>query len=148
MTASRINHIGLIVKDLERAEAFLRDVFGLQPAGVEPNPAVRAVFYQAGDITIQIVEDELRLRGEPIARLDHICLDVEDIDSVMAAASRFDAQFVWDEPLVHRDTQRAQFITDQGGLGVVFQLNDELGTPEGRPFVPADQETLSRAMAE
>lgn len=148
MNSGRVNHVGLIVKDLDTAEVFLRDVFGLEPARVESNPAVRARFYQAGGITIQIVEDELRLRGAPIARLDHICLDVDNIDEVMEAGQQHGATFVWDEPLVHEARYRTQFITDRGGLGIVVQLHDEKGSQEGRQFVPADQETLSKAMAQ
>ena len=148
MKPSKMNHVGLIVRDLEFAEAFLREVFGLEPAALEPNPSVRARFYQAGDVTIQLVEDELRLRGAPIARLDHICMDVDDIDEVMHAGERFSAQFVWDEPLVHAGSYRAQFIKDSGGLGVVLQLQDARGTPQGRQHTPNDQRILSEAMAE
>jgi catechol 2,3-dioxygenase-like lactoylglutathione lyase family enzyme len=148
MEAGRVDHVGLIVKDLDAAEAFLQDVFGLKPAGIDPNPVVRARFYQAGNITIQIVEDELRLRGAPIARLDHICMEVDDIDEVMAAGQKHKAEFVWEEPLVHRGNNRTQFITDRGGLGIVFQLNDLRGTAEGRQFKPADHEALSNAMAD
>lgn len=149
MKPSKIDHVGLIVRDLDTAEAFLMGVFGVEPAGVEPNPGTRARFYRAGDITIQLVEDEQRLRGAPIARLDHICLQVDDIDEVMAVGKTHGAEFVWDEPLVHREGQdRTQFITDRGGLGVIFQLNDHRGSPEGRQVVPADRETLSRAMAD
>jgi catechol 2,3-dioxygenase-like lactoylglutathione lyase family enzyme len=148
MKPSRMNHVGLIVKDLDFAETFLHQVFGLEPAGIEPNPGVRARFYQAGEITIQLVEDELRLRGAPVARLDHLCLDVDDIDEVMAAGERFGSDFVWDEPLVHDGTSRSQFISDLGGLGVVFQLHDVRGTPEGRQYTPDDQRILSEAMVE
>jgi catechol 2,3-dioxygenase-like lactoylglutathione lyase family enzyme len=147
MKPSKMNHIGLIVRDLDVAEAFLHEVFGLELANLEPNPGVRARFYQAGDVTIQIVEDELRLRGAPIARLDHVCMDVDDIDEVMAAAERFGAEFVWDEPLVHAGTCRAQFIKDRGGLGIVFQLNDQRGTSRGRHHTANDQRILSEAMA-
>ena len=145
MKPGHVDHVGLIVRDLDAAERFLNEVFGLRPAGVEPNPGVRARFYAAGGITIQIIEDESRLRGEPIARLDHIAFQVDDIDEVMRAASEHGAEFVWDEPVVHREgTERAQFITDQGGLGVIFQLNDKRGTPDGRQFRPEDQADIGR----
>lgn len=146
MKPSQVNHVGLIVADLDAAERFLTEVFGLTPAGIDPNPGVAARFYDAGGITVQIVEDAKRLRGAPIARLDHIAFDVEDIDEVVSAAATHGAETVWDEPVVHRGNHRAQFITDRGGLGIVFQLDDERGSAAGRPFKPEDQETLSRAM--
>ena len=146
MRQSKVDHIGIIVRDLDAAAAFLTQVFGLEPAGIEPNEGVRARFFQAGPITIQVVEDDQRLRGAPVARLDHICLEVDDIGAVMEAGRTFDADFVWDEPLVHRGDNRAQFITDRGGLGVIFQLNDHRGDATGRQYEVADVETLSRAM--
>jgi methylmalonyl-CoA/ethylmalonyl-CoA epimerase len=145
----RVDHVGIVVRDLDFAESFLRAVFGLERAGIEPSPGVRAVFYQAGDITIQLVEDERRLGEAPIARLEHICMDVDDIDEVMAASARFGAGFAWEEPVVHGGGRmRAQFITENGGLGVVFQLNDSRGTPDGRQYAPADLRAVSEATRE
>lgn len=147
MKESVFNHVGIIVRDLDAAASFLVEVFGLTPAGVDPSPGVRARFFNAGPVTIQLVEDERRLRGSPIARLDHICLDVDDIDEVMAAAGRFDTESVWEEPLEHHETSRAQFLTDRGGLGIVVQLNDDRGDGTGRRHTKEDQDRLSRIMA-
>jgi hypothetical protein len=70
---------------------------------------------------------------------------VDDIEEVMQATREHGARFVWDEPVVHREgTERAQFISDNGGLGVIFQLNDRRGTPGGRQYRPEDQADIGR----
>lgn len=144
---STLDHVGLIVADIDAADRFLTEVLGLRPSGREPNPGVRARFYEAGGIRLQIVEDPARLRGSPRARLDHIAFEVDDIDQVCHEAARHDSTLVFDEPLVHGGDQRSQFLTDSGGLGVVIQLNDHRGSPDGRHYEPKDMDTLREAMA-
>lgn len=94
----RIDHVGVLVGDLEAAKAFARDVLGLgEPAREfqEPKLDVTGAFYELGDAQLELftraggAEEELPA-GAPAA-LDHIAVEVDDID---AERERLDAHGV------------------------------------------------------
>ena len=88
----RVNHIGVVVKDLAEARRWLTEVFGLPlRRTVEvPEGQIRGEFYACGDIDIEILEigdPETRRRrlgeGTP-ARIEHIAVEVDDLRASLA----------------------------------------------------------------
>lgn len=83
----KIDHIGIIVKDLDRALARYREGLGLACSGTKeiPDAGVRVAFFPIGDTTIELVEfsrldenvDEL-LRNQPQG-ISHICFEVDNL---------------------------------------------------------------------
>jgi methylmalonyl-CoA/ethylmalonyl-CoA epimerase len=79
----RVHHIGIVVDDLDVAIAFVRRVFGLTTPVVRNVPERRrrvAVFEFAGT-QLEIAEFE----GETSTRIDHIAVEVDDLDAVAEA---------------------------------------------------------------
>src|SRR5207245_9198414 len=91
----RIDHIAIIVQNIEQALLFYRDILDITPSEIKevPTEQVRIAFLPMGDSggsEIELIEPInadsslakfLEKRGEG---LHHICLEVEDIDAVLA----------------------------------------------------------------
>ncbi len=90
----RIDHIGVVVDDLAEARRFLSDGLGLEiTRELElPAKAVKAAFFRCGDVEIECFEltsedaRAARLRGEQ-ARIDHIAIEVDDLEGTLRALS-------------------------------------------------------------
>lgn len=82
----RIDHVGVIVDDLERVSRLLGDVLGMELARTleDPDRKLRARFYRCGDVDVELIElgdpDERarRLGGGPV-RIEHIAFEVQDL---------------------------------------------------------------------
>lgn len=88
-----IDHIGIIVRDIDTSLAYYTDQLGFRLISDELTTAsggARLVYLDAGNIILQLVSplatgpitDYLNTRGEG---LHHICLTVDDIDDTLAA---------------------------------------------------------------
>ncbi len=86
--AMRIDHVGVLVADLEAAKAFARDVLGLGDPVAEfeaPEHGLAGAFFGLGEarlelFTIEAPGDRAVPEGAP-AVLDHIAVTVDDLDA-------------------------------------------------------------------
>ena len=88
---SRIDHIGVIVDDLDDAARLLGEGFGLERTTTAERDDLRLAFYKCGDVSIEVIEildPELRrarLGEDARARIEHIAFEVPDIERALAA---------------------------------------------------------------
>ncbi len=85
-----IDHVGLLVRDIDASIPYFRDVLGMQVVGDDVNEqaAVRLVYLDAGNMILQLVSpygpgpiaDALEARGEG---LHHLCFQVESIPAAL-----------------------------------------------------------------
>lgn len=142
--AARVHHVGITVPDLQKAAKFFYDVFGVGTEKVE-SEQVKNLYVQFENFSLQIVEDPARLNGAPFGRLDHIAINVDDIDETAKKLKEHGCNLVWDVPVIVQH-MRCQFTGQQGGVGVVFQLGDELGRERGgQEFRPELMEAVADA---
>ena len=86
----RIDHVGVIVDNLEEAKRFLTDM-GLEFDRDLVLPGrLRAAFYACGDTQIEVIEvDEPAERaqrlGDGTARMEHIAFEVDSLSTTMQA---------------------------------------------------------------
>lgn len=84
MNLERIDHVGVVVRDLEDALGLLRDGFGLEVTAQLSRPDLEARFLRCGDVSIELIEvkdpaaREARL-GAARARIEHIAIEVDDV---------------------------------------------------------------------
>ena len=86
----RIDHVGILVRSIERSLDYYTSTLGLELVadGPRPDGSVRLAYLTAGDTTVQLVEP---LVDGPTARLlaasgegiHHICFSVDDLRSVL-----------------------------------------------------------------
>jgi catechol 2,3-dioxygenase-like lactoylglutathione lyase family enzyme len=90
MMLQRIDHIGVIVEDLDRAATTFRDALGLTEGDRVERDTLRSVFFDCGGTEIELVEildPEQRAErlGADQARIEHIAFEVDDLDATYAA---------------------------------------------------------------
>jgi methylmalonyl-CoA/ethylmalonyl-CoA epimerase len=128
----RIDHIAIVVQDLDAALQVYRDVLGLPLARVEEVPAekVKVAFLPLpeGDGEVELVQptDEdtgiarfLAKRGEG---MHHICFEVDDIQVAMDKMSASGLQVLEENPRLGSQGQKYIFIHPKTAHGVLIEL--------------------------
>jgi len=132
MQPRRIDHVAIIVRNIEQALAFYRDILGITPREIKevPTEQVRIAFLPMGGpggSEIELIEPTnptssparfLEKRGEG---LHHICLQVDDIDAALADMQAKGAPVLDKQPRLAAEG-RAVFLHPRGTHGVLLEL--------------------------
>lgn len=128
----RIDHIAIVVQDLDAALQVYRDVLGLPLERVEAVPAekVKVAFLPLpeGDGEVELVQPTTHDTG--IARylaergegMHHICFEVGDIQAAMADLAAAGLQVLEEEPRLGSQGQKYVFIHPKTAHGVLIEL--------------------------
>ena len=93
MLVKRVHHIGVAVADLDRGKELLGTTLGLplvrehRSTGDGPSTA----FFRCGDVEIELLEHSRPedraawLGGDNLGRIEHIAIEVEDLDATLTA---------------------------------------------------------------
>jgi methylmalonyl-CoA/ethylmalonyl-CoA epimerase len=127
---TKINHVAVAVKDLDRAAAFYREVLGLDLTGVEVVSAqkTKVGFFRIGESNIELVQP-----AEPGSPLDnfletkgqgihHICFEVDDIEAEITALLEKGATMIDPKPRPGAHGSRVAFIHPKSSNGVLIEL--------------------------
>lgn len=128
----RIDHVAIIVRNMEQALHFYRDTLGIMPSEIKdvPTEQVRIAFLPLGGpggSEIELIEPTtsnsalnafLEKRGEG---LHHICLGVDDIDAALREMQDKDVPVLDKQPRVAAEG-RAIFVHPKGTHGVLLEL--------------------------
>lgn len=125
-----LDHVAILVSDLDAAIRLYRDVYGLDLAEVEevPSEKVRVAIFGHGAGRIELVSPSgpdspmakaIEKRGEG---LHHICLEVPDIEKAMAALSAQGAPLLDEKPRPGAGGARVAFVHPKGSRGVLVEL--------------------------
>jgi methylmalonyl-CoA epimerase len=128
----RIDHVAIVVRDLETALRFYRDMLGIAPSRVIDfqREGVKIAFLPLGGpggSEIELLEPTdpaggvarfLEKRGEG---LHHVCLEVEDIDEVLAELTAAGASVLDAAPRPTAEG-RGIFLHPKGTGGVLLEL--------------------------
>ncbi len=128
----RIDHVAIIVRDLEQALSFYRDTLGIAPSTIKdvPSEEVRIAFLPLGGpggSEIELIQPTtpasslvrfLERRGEG---LHHICLEVPDIDAALQEMQAKGAPVLDQQPRIAAEG-RAIFLHPRGTNGVLLEL--------------------------
>jgi methylmalonyl-CoA epimerase len=125
----RIDHIGIIVRDIHEALQVYESALGLPLGGIAEvhDQQVEVAFLPVGESQIELVQPTadgtgvakfLEKRGEGI---HHICLEVDDIESALAQLKARGVRLIDEEPRqgVHG---RVAFIHPKATHGVLLEL--------------------------
>jgi methylmalonyl-CoA/ethylmalonyl-CoA epimerase len=125
-----LDHVAILVSDLDAAIRLYRDVYGLELAEVEevPSEKVRVAIFGHGAGRIELVSPSgpdspmartIEKRGEG---LHHVCLEVPDIEKAMAALQSQGAPLLDDKPRPGAGGARVAFVHPKGSRGVLVEL--------------------------
>jgi catechol 2,3-dioxygenase-like lactoylglutathione lyase family enzyme len=122
----RLDHIGVVVGDLEAMETFLHDVLGLEQVRGRDLPDMRTRFYACGEAEIELIEpttDEGRAArlGDATAKLEHIAIQVDDLPKTLAEVTPKGVRGTSAEPRVIGANLNLFTVPETSG-GVQFQF--------------------------
>ena len=126
----RIGHIGIVVRDIEKALTLYQGALGLHLARIQERPDLAATiaFLPTGDSEIELVQPVtgdsdvakfLEERGEGI---HHICLEVDDIERALSDLRERGLQVIDEIPRVGPEGERFAFIHPKSAHGVLVEL--------------------------
>ena len=124
----KLDHIGVVVRDLDQACTFLSQTFGLEldRTAEAPDRQIRVAFFNLGPAQIELLEvgdPESRAQrlGDAEARVEHIAVEVDDVDATLAELRAKGVQSQQDEPEL-RGGRRAFFTRPESSGGVIYQF--------------------------
>jgi methylmalonyl-CoA/ethylmalonyl-CoA epimerase len=130
MTIKKIDHIAIVVPDIDEALVFWRDALGLELSHVEDMPTQESLiaFLPTGDSEVELVKPTTDTSG--IARylakrgpgLHHICLEVENIEAALARLKEKGIQLINEEPTIGAGGKKIAFIHPKSTGGVLVEL--------------------------
>jgi methylmalonyl-CoA/ethylmalonyl-CoA epimerase len=125
----KINHVAIVVRDIDESLKFWESALGLQLHHVEdvPSQASKVAFIPVGESEIELVqpttEDSgmaayLEKRGEG---MHHICIEVDDIEAKMQELKDAGVRLINEAPQVLPGRKMA-FIHPKAASGVLVEL--------------------------
>ena len=136
MTDIKLNHLAIVVDDMDAALRFWRESLGLTQAGAVqslPAEAVDIAFLTLGDAHIELIQPTTADSG--VAKylvkrgpgLHHLCLEVHDLDAKLAQLSESGCELINESPR-ERDGRRYAFIHPKSAGGVLLELYEAIPT--------------------
>jgi methylmalonyl-CoA/ethylmalonyl-CoA epimerase len=151
----RIDHVAIVVGEIDAALQFWRDALGLEVTHVEDVPDQESVvaFLPTGEAEVELVKPTseasgvsrfLRKRGPG---LHHICFQVDDIEGYLARLKDQGVRLVNPEPVIGTGGKRAAFIHPESTHGVLVELY-EVTSFEPQIRIMRAQSLADRVLAE
>jgi methylmalonyl-CoA/ethylmalonyl-CoA epimerase len=126
----KINHIAIIVPDLDSSLAFWRDTLGLPLTHTEEVNSQESVvaFLPIGDSEIELVKPTTDTSGAAkfLAKrgpgLHHIALEVDNLDEMLLTLKEKGVRLINETPITAAGGNRAAFIHPESANGVLVEL--------------------------
>jgi len=134
MTDIKLNHLAIVVDDMEAALQFWRESLGLQQAGeIESVPAenVGIAFLSLGDAHIELIQpttDDSGVAKFLVKRgpgMHHLCLEVANLDAKLEELSARGYELINETPR-EREGRRYAFIHPKSAGGVLLELYEKI----------------------
>jgi methylmalonyl-CoA/ethylmalonyl-CoA epimerase len=130
MRVKAIDHVAIVVRDIEAALAFWRDALGLELDRTERVDAeeVNVAFMPAGGSEIELLAPTTETSG--VARylnkrgpgVHHICLEVDDIEATLARLKAHNIRLIDESPRGGSGGKKYAFVHPEGANGVLVEL--------------------------
>jgi methylmalonyl-CoA/ethylmalonyl-CoA epimerase len=130
----RLNHVAIVVPDLEAASALYRDTLGatVLPPQALPEHGVTVVFIELGNSRIELLEPlgaDSPVRGflarNPQGGMHHVCYEVADIREARERLRATGARVLGDgEPRVGAHGKPVLFLHPKDFCGTLIELEE------------------------
>jgi methylmalonyl-CoA/ethylmalonyl-CoA epimerase len=129
---TKIDHISIVVDDVDRALGFYVDLLGLSVVKIEESSLhnVKAAFLRAGDVMVEIIEPLgpgaiqkfLEKRGPGF---HHLCFEVPDLETGLATMSDAGVRVIDERPKPGVEGGRISFLHPKSTHGAMIELCDK-----------------------
>jgi methylmalonyl-CoA/ethylmalonyl-CoA epimerase len=130
MSVKKINHVAIVVPDLDAARAIYEEALGLAFTAVREveEEEVLVGFLPVGDSEIELLQPTNETSG--VARFmakrgpgfHHLCVEVEDIEGTIAALKAAGAELINEEPRIGEGGRKYAFVHPKSTYGVLIEL--------------------------
>jgi len=125
-----INHVAVVVEDMEEALSFWRDALGISLHELRDVPAEKSqvAFLPLTGSEVELVLPTTADSGiaKYLARrgpgMHHICLEVDDIEGMMAQLKARNIRLINEEPRTAADGKKYAFVHPESTGGVLVEL--------------------------
>lgn len=125
-----INHVAIVVDDIDQALDFWRDSLGLELEQIENVPEQESLvaFLPVGETSVELVEPTsedsgitryLKKRGPG---MHHICFEVEGIETILEQLAQRGVRLINETPLIGSGGRKYAFIHPESANGVLIEL--------------------------
>jgi methylmalonyl-CoA/ethylmalonyl-CoA epimerase len=126
----QINHVAIVVENMEKALSFWRDALGMELHGLRDVPAEKSqvAFLPLPGSEVELVQPTTDDSGiaKYLAKrgpgMHHICLEVDDIEAMMAQLKSQGVRLINEEARVAGDGKKHAFIHPESTSGVLVEL--------------------------
>jgi len=125
-----INHVAVVVDDMEKSLAFWRDAIGIELHELRDVPAEKSqvAFLPLAGAEIELVMPTTADSGiaKYLAKrgpgMHHLCLEVDDIEGMLAQLKAKNIRLINEEPSLAADGKKYAFIHPESTGGVLVEL--------------------------
>lgn len=125
----KINHVAVVVEDIESARSFWEDALGIVMDHVEDVPAQKAKvgFFPVGEGEIELVQPTdpdsgtAKFLNERGGGMHHLCLEIDDIEGMLTRLAEKGVRLINETPLELKGRKMA-FIHPKSANGVLVEL--------------------------
>jgi methylmalonyl-CoA/ethylmalonyl-CoA epimerase len=126
----KINHVGVVVNDMDKSLAFWRDALGLPMTGLRDVPVEQSqiAFLPTGDAEVELVrptsEDSgiARYLAKRGAGMHHICLEVDELGAMLSQLKVNGIRLINEEPRITSEGKQYAFVHPESTGGVLVEL--------------------------
>ena len=125
-----INHVAVVVEDMEKSLLFWRDALGIQLHELRDVPVEKSqvAFLPVAGAEVELVmptTDDSGIAKYLVKRgpgMHHICLEVDDIEGMMSRLKEKNIRLINEEPHTAADGKKYAFIHPESTGGVLVEL--------------------------
>lgn len=126
----QINHVAVVVDDMDKALSFWRDALGMELHGLRDVPAEKSqvAFLPLPGSEVELVQPTTDDSGiaKYLAKrgpgMHHLCLEVDDIEGMMAQLKSKGVRLTSEEASTAPDGKKYAFIHPESTSGVLVEL--------------------------
>src|SRR5512140_2914316 len=126
----QVNHVAVVVEDMDKALSFWRDALGLELHGLRAVPAEKSqvAFLPLPGSEVELVQPTTDDSGiaKYLAKrgpgMHHLCLEVDAIEAMMAQLRSQGSRLINEAPRLTADGKKYAFIHPESTGGVLVEL--------------------------
>jgi methylmalonyl-CoA/ethylmalonyl-CoA epimerase len=128
-TLKKINHVAIVVADIDEALKFWRDALGIEMSHLEDVPSQKAqvAFLPLGDSEVELVKPTAddtgaaKFLAERGGGMHHLCFETDDLAGMLTDLKEKGVRLINEEPIVLPGRKMA-FVHPKSTGGVLVEL--------------------------
>lgn len=128
MKIKRIEHVGVVVKDVDKSRALWEGCFGIKLEGTEANAIRKLGIYPVGESMVELISGvtpdskHAKMVAEGKGGINHLCFEVENIDEALAELKSKGIPLLDETPRIGHAGCRIAFLDPKGTDGCLIEL--------------------------